>query len=309
MTEKAKKLYHSAEAFFKSEKGKLLGKTLKYGFQAGIILLLVYQLTLTGWMEVYGSLPLHPLYYVFFLLIYFSLPVTEYFTYKRHLKLGFAESQEIFLKKRVYNKNVLGYSGEFQLFFWLKKKTGSSGDELFRLVRDNNTLSTLASTFLAVTLLGYFMLSGNIELPEINLSGYFVYVPLAVFVMALLIVLLFQFRKHFFAMNKRDSLAIFGMHSARMYLLAVFQVLQWYVVMPDTGLQIWFTLVSMQIILSRIPLLPNKDLIFLAGGLEYARYADVSTAGVAGLLLVSNILDKVLSLLLFAWFSWRERKG
>jgi hypothetical protein len=297
------------EAYFSSEQGKMTAKVFKYTIQALVIGILVWQLWNIGLVSVIQDFPVHPLFYLLFLLIYFSLPVSEFFTYKRHVPLKFLDSQSIFIKKRIYNKTVVGYSGELQLFFWLKKHHDIPEKQAFRIVRDNNTLSTIASTFVTVTLLAGFILSGNITLLEnlnINVIGYLGGIAIVVLV---LVLLLRRYKEYLYSMNRRDTLSILGIHSIRLYLLAFLQILQWAVVMPEVEVHIWVTIISMQIVLSRLPFIPNKDLLFIAASLEYGQHADISATGLAALLVVNHVLDKLLNGALFAWLSFQDKKS
>ena len=69
-------------AFFRSDTGKRLSKWLHRLFLLGVWVWLIWQLTNIGWLKVWKSLPTHPLFYILFLLIYFSLPLVEIFIYK-----------------------------------------------------------------------------------------------------------------------------------------------------------------------------------------------------------------------------------
>lgn len=302
-------IYNRAEHFFQTGIGKKVVTAGKYLIQAAIIVVLLYQIISIGLQNILSELPVQPLFYLIFLIIYFALPVTEYFTYNISWKIGFWKSQEIFLKKRVYNKTVLGYSGEVQLFFWLQKHLGVAKKEAFEVVRDNNTLSTLASTGVAVGLLSIFLLTGRLSIFDWIEYDPLIVAPIAAAALIVGIIIFRKFREYLFSMNRKQALTIFSLHSGRMLMLTIFQVLQWYVVMPEVDFQIWFTIVAIQLILSRIPFLPNKDLIFIGTSLEFGQHVDISTAGLAGLLLVNHILDKVMNVLVFFYLSLRERRN
>ena len=281
--------YKSLEGWSQSTLGKRLISFLKYGITIAIVVVLTRQILEIGFSEIITNLPTQPLFYVFFLLIYFTLPVTEYFTYNISWKLGFWESQSIFLKKRIYNKTVIGYSGEVQLFFWLERKLNIPKKEAFEVVRDNNTLSSLASAFVAFSLLFLFFITSQLvifEWIDVQLS---IYLAIIVVTLLILMVIFRRFRKMLFSMSANHAIKIFSLHSGRMVLLSIFQILQWYVVMPEVGLSIWFTLVAIQLILSRLPFLPNKDLLFIGASLEFTQHADIASAGLAGLLLVNYV--------------------
>ncbi len=280
----------------------------KYIVQAAILLVLVWQIWQIGWRDILSALPEHPLFYLLFLVLYFALPVTEYFTYSVRWSLPFQDSLSVFLKKRIYNKVVLGYSGEVQLFFWLQKKIGIPQKEAYEVVRDNNILSTLASTSVAFLLLAVFSATGRLDFGDwIALDGLHAVLPFAAVMLGAALYLFRKYRRYLFTMPRKQALIIFILHGGRMLLLVLVQVLQWYVVMPWVAIEIWFTMIVFQLILSRIPFLPSKDLVFIGTSLEYVRHVDVPVAGIAGLLLVNQVLDKVMNLMIFFALSLRDR--
>ncbi len=295
-------------AFGNSRNGKKLLRFAKYLIQAVIVLILIGQIIQIGWRNILSELPVQPFYYILFLLLYFTLPVTEYFTYSIRWPIRFWQSQAVFLKKRIYNKVVLGYSGEVQLYFWLSSRMGIDRTEAYEVVRDNNILSTLASTSVAFLLLVAFTVTGRLRLDEwVSLDQLFFMVPVGLALLAAALLLLRKYRAYLFSMSTRPALLIFSLHCGRMLLLTVVQVAQWYVVMPWVAFDIWFTMIVLQLILSRIPFLPSKDLVFIGTSLEFVRHAGVSAAGIAGLLLVNQVLDKLMNLIIFAMLSLIER--
>ncbi len=308
MTNQIKLLFNRLVKFGHTRPGKGIIRFVKYLFQGGIVIILIYQIMVIGWREIISELPAVPLFYVLFLLIYFALPVTEYVTYSIRWPLKFWQSQEIFLKKRVYNKVVLGYSGEVQLFFWLQNRLSIDKKEAYEVVRDNNILSTLASTTVALLLFAGFAGTGRLSIYDWIDYDSVIFIPVALLVTAIGGYIFHRYRHHLFTMDRWHALTIFALHSARMGMLVVLQIAQWYVVLPWVSIDIWFTMIVIQIILSRIPFLPNKDLVFIGTSLEFARHVDISSAGLAGLLLVNQVLDKVMNIVVFTFLSFRERR-
>ena len=138
----------------------ILIRILKYLIQFAIVAVLLWQIYTIGLANILRELPRVPLFYVIFLMLYFALPLTEFFTYRQSFPIRFWPSQLIFLKKRIYNTTVIGYLGEVQLFSWLQKEVGAGKKRAFEVVRDNNTLSTAASTTIVLLLLSGFGLTG-----------------------------------------------------------------------------------------------------------------------------------------------------
>ncbi|MEX0720788.1 MAG: hypothetical protein WD059_08985 [Balneolaceae bacterium] len=292
--------------FSESELAAKLGKILNRIIQVGIIVYLAFELTELGWSKFFKSLPVNPLFYLIFLINYFLLPVSEIFSYGISWKIKVKESFSVFIKKRVYNKDVLGYSGEVQLFAWARKKLGKSDKEIFKVIRDNNILSSVASTTIAFFLLLIFFATDQISLFDyLKRENLFTYIAMGIIVIIIGVVL-YRFRRYFFSMSRKVALSVLGIHTTRFMLVNILQVVQWYVVMPEIPLRIWFTYLSMTLILSRIPFLPNKDLVFIGASIEISKLINVSTAGIAGLFIAQNVLDKLLNAILFTTLTAKE---
>lgn len=290
-------------SFWNTPFGKVLAKAIRYGFAAGIIAFLLYQITEIGWGRVWESLPVTPWFYILLLLLYFALPVSEQFIYRLSLNFSFWEGFRVFIQKKIYNADVLGYSGEAYFYFWGKKHLGEDDGYILRIIKDNNILSSITSTLTAIVLLSIFLYVGRVNLGELfDISR--VTVILIIFIAILAISLLFIFRRHIIFMDMNTALKIFGIHQARLLFVYTLEIVQWMVVLPEVPLYIWFTFISVRIIASRIPFLPNQDMVFVAASLEVSKYLAVSEAAIAGIMLTSNVLTKVMNIVLFSIFSF-----
>ena len=118
---------------------------IKSVFQLLIIGYLVYQISQIGFKDFLVSIPLNPLFYIIYIIIYISLPTIEYIIYAK--KWNFIDKNLIrtLFKKKVLNTDVLGYSGEVFLFIWAKKYINKNRSNIIYLIKDNNILSALAS--------------------------------------------------------------------------------------------------------------------------------------------------------------------
>jgi hypothetical protein len=289
-----------------TEKGRRIARGIGLAFTAGIVVYLIYQLTAIGWSAVWHALPGEPLFYIILLAMYFNLPLFEMAIFSVIWERPLWKSLSVMVRKRVYNKEVFGYSGEMYLFFWARKTLRMPERAILLSMKDNVIVSSLTSTLIAVGLLVLFLLTGQIKLPqEISRFG-------AVHVAAVLIggggllFLGFKLRKRLLYLPGRILLALLGLHTARILVVQVLQVLQWKVLMPDVPLTSWFTLLSAQIILDRIPLLPNRGLFFLGAGIELSGTLEIASAAVAGMLLTAFVLEKILNLLFVTVFSIRK---
>jgi hypothetical protein len=284
------------------------GRVLRYALTAGILVYLVYRLSTIGWAEIWRSLPVTPWFYLIFIGMYLALPVMDSLAYRLSWHFPFWTGLPAFLKKRVYNKDVLGYSGEVYLYAWAKKHLSLSEREILGTVKDNTIVSSVASTFFAVTVLVVLFFSGSIALDGLLTPTNTGYAILGALAVTALVALAVRFRRVLFRVSGRTMVAIFLLHVTRLTLVSLLQVLQWSVVLPDVELRVWLTFFAVQLVTSRIPFLPSRDLIFFGASVELSRILDVSSAGIAGMMLVASVLDKSVNFVLFLTLSLFDRR-
>ena len=265
-----KNIFSEILAFFQTELGK---KILKWGQNLlfiGILIWLGLELYKIGWRKVWESLPVTPYFYLLFLIGYFQLPFFELWIYRLAWVFDVVKSIPTFMIKRVYNKDVLGYSGELYFYAWVKKHLGVPDSEILTTIKDNNIISSAASTFVSVALLGIFVYTGQVKVSEWINHESMHYWLIGGFLLIVVIVFLYRFRNYVIHLTFRKAAEIFGIHLFRLILLQGINLLMFYVVMPDIPFFVWFTYIALEIILSRIPLLPNRDFIFVGMSINLA---------------------------------------
>lgn len=203
--------------------------------------------------------------------------------------------------KKIYNKDVIGYSGEVYFYLWAKKHLHLSHTQSFSTIKDNNIISSVASTIFSLALLAVFALSGQIRFLDIIPFSDYIYLVGGILLSISVVVLLIYFRKYIFGMTMDIASKIFAIHVVRLSLGLIFQILQWAIIMPEVPMYVWITFISIQIIMSRIPFLPNQDLLFLGLSLPLSGMLEVSMAGIAGLMVANAILGKVMNLAFFSF--------
>jgi hypothetical protein len=294
--------------FAESDRGEWILWGLRQLVTAGVVGYLIYQMSTIGWGEIWQSMPRTPWFYVIFLGMYFTLPIFQAFIFGFIWGRSPLELLPPALKKRVYNKDVLGYSGDFYLYFWARDRVRDWSDgDLLHSVKDNAIMSAVASTLVAFGLLAGFLFSGYVALPAFIARHDILYSVGTVSVVIIIVAVAVNFRSVVFGLAGRVLGVIFGLHIVRLLIVMGLQVLEWEVVVPEVGLDVWFTLLSLQIITGRIPFLPS-DLIFMSAGIELAGAIQVSRAAIAGVLGVHALLDRGLNLLLFSAVSIWDRK-
>lgn len=264
-----------------------------------VLVWLIYEISRIGWQDMGRSLPVQPLFYFLAFILFIQLPLIEVFIYRLSWVFKGLKAIPVFFIKTVYNKHVMGYSGELYFFVWAQKNISLPAKQIFRTVMDNNILSSIASTFVAVLILSVFFFTGQIRPLTDLIETDNIYLYASLLLIVLLGILLIRFRRFVIVMPIKTAVSIFSIHTLRLIILHGVNVWMYYIVIPDTPLFVWFTLLSIEIVLSRIPLIPNRDLIFTGIGISVAGTLEMTAAEVGGILIAKSIAGKVFNLAAF----------
>ena len=203
----------------------------------------------------------------------------------------------------------MGYSGEAYLIAWARRHVALPTRRILGIVKDNVVLSGFGSTVFAVLLLAAFLLVGNVEALGIGRDEGTLYFAIAATVVVVLALVAARFRRRLFVLPGRLLALVFGLHFGRLAVMNLLQVVQWDLVIPEVGWQSWFVFLAVQVIISRLPLLPARDLLFLSASLGLAETLGIPQAALAGMLVTLSALDKALNLVLFVLVSALDRPG
>jgi len=294
-------------AFAATARGRQVLKGARYALTLSIIGYLAYRMTTIGWGEIWASLPRTPWFYVIFFVMYLTLPIFQSVIYGLIFRMPAWSIFPAAIKKRVYNKDVMSYSGEVYLYFWARDRVDQPGIEIMHGIKDNAIVSSITSTLVASGLLTAFFFSGLVVLPSFITQSNALYAVVAVVVAIVLVALGVRFRRSILQLSAGLLLALFGLHFARLLIVQGLQVTQWAVVEPSVPLQAWFTFLAVQIIANSIPFVPSRDLVGVGFAIEVAQATQVPEALIASLMLVHSVMDKTLNLGLFmAVSAWSE---
>lgn len=202
------------------------------------------------------AVPVSPAFYLFFLASYFALPVCDYLIFRRLWRVPPAAFPAL-NRKRIANDILIGYSGDAYFYAWARARLKMVAAP-FGAVKDVSIVSGVAgnmSAFLlgAVALpLGYQLIDR--EVIEAILWSFAFMLTISVGVLI--------FSRRVFSLPRADLWFIFGMDWLRIAITCVTIALAWAWAMPSVSIGMWMFLVAGRQLVSRLPFLPNKDLLF-----------------------------------------------
>lgn len=274
-------------------------KLSRYTLFAGIVLYLVYRLSQVGWLDVLQSLPVSPWFYLFFALRFLALPVSELAIYEIIWSTPLVRHFFVFIRKRVYNFAVMGYSGEAFLTLWARRNLKLSDKTILVGVKDNNLLSAFSSNAATVILVIILATTGSLKTTIEAFPGagwLFTFAFLSALTLATLVAV---FRQKLIALPPGVLPKLLGVHSGRQALLIVLHTAMYASALPGAPLMAWVTFIALQLVLSRIPFLPNQDFVYLTAALALSPIVGAPEAAVAGMLVAEAGLSQLFNAVMF----------
>ena len=274
-------------------------KFVQYTLFAAILVYLFLKLSHVGWEAVIGSLPSSPWFYVFFVIRFLALPISELAIYEIVWNTPLVRHFFVFIRKRVYNFAVMGYSGEAFLTLWARRRLDLSDRKILVGVKDNNLLSAFASNAATVIIIVTLAATGGLAAGLNAFPGARWLFALAFTSAGVLSVLVMVFREKLLALPAGVMPRLLSVHAARQILLILVHAAMYAAALPGAPLMAWMTFIAMQLVLSRVPFLPNQDIVYLGAALTLAPIVGAPEAAVAGMLVAEAGLSQLFNVFMF----------
>nr|WP_153401170.1 hypothetical protein [Polymorphobacter fuscus] len=226
------------------------------GFSVAILVAVLWQVRSVGLTEVIAMVPRTPAFWLVFLAAYFSSPFIDWLIFRRLWNIpasGFAA----LLRKLIGNELLLGYIGEVYFYTWARRRTGMTAAP-FGAVKDVAILSALMGNVVTIAML--VLAAPLLSTMEFGIDADTLIASIAVVLLSSSALLLF--RRKLFSLPAAELRYVSAMHLVRIGLTTGLSALAWHLVLPDVALQWWLLLSALRLLLSRLPLLPNKDIVF-----------------------------------------------
>ncbi|WP_374471729.1 hypothetical protein [Phenylobacterium sp.] len=201
-----------------------------------------------------GQMP--PFVWPALLLLYLIQPLVDFVVFRRLWRLPLAGMAALF-RKNVINEVVLGYSGEAYLYVWARRAAGG-GVAPFAAIKDASILSALLGNFLTLVLaaVSAAQLRDLDFARQVGPALWSALIPFAISVGALL------FARRVFSLAAAQLAYVGAVQGLRLAAWTGLTLLIWRLALPETPPGAWIVLLALRCLVSRIPLIPNKELVF-----------------------------------------------
>lgn len=210
----------------------------------------------TDFHRIWALVPTSPLFWIVFVFAYLAQPIVDFVIFRRLWAIppaGFAA----LVRKYISNEVLLGYSGEIYFYTWARRRAAMTGAP-FGAIKDVAILSALIGNI--VTLVMFVFTYPTLKTLHIGMSGRTLFTSIAVLLVSSLVVM--AFRGRVFSLPRRQLAFVAGMQLVRVLATTGLAALMWSLVLPAVPFLYWLMLATLRLLISRLPLVPNKDVVF-----------------------------------------------
>lgn len=200
--------------------------------------------------------PANPLFYLAFAIYYLGPPTFDYVIFRRLWRIPLAGMAALH-KKRISNEVLFGYTGEAYFYAWARQRTQMVAAP-FGAVKDVTILSAIAGNAMTLAVVAIALPLGISLLTAVQQKA--VLGSIAVIIGTSVPFMLFS--KRVFSLPRGTLWWIFGVHCVRILTGSIFIALAWHFAMPEVALGTWLFLAAGRLLAWRLPLVPNKELVF-----------------------------------------------
>ena len=230
--------------------------------------------------------PAGPAFWLLFL-VYYATPVACEWAIFRRLWSIPAEGAVALARKYVGNELLLGYIGEAYFYTWARQRAALIGAP-FGAIKDVAILSAMVGNAATVAIMAAaFPFIGGLQLGP---GGRLSYISMFVVILTSLAVLVL--RRRLFSLSVPELRFIAALHVLRIAAMTLLAAWMWHLVLPAVAVGWWLLLSALRLMLSRLPLIPNKDLVFAGlAVVAVGHHVEVTAmlAMIASLLLATHV--------------------
>ncbi len=277
-----------------SRAGRIAVQLLRWGIPAALLVIIGRRLTELGWREIWIARPANPGFYVLLVLQFFLQPFGDYLVYRNLWGQQNTPPMAVILRKRLLNTFMLDYSGEAFFFFWAQARLRLKPGLLVHSIKDSNLLSGGAGLAMVYLMLLALLAVGGLKIPAAFNAHGWLYVLVGSVPLILCAALVLGHRK-LTTLSRAQIATTFAIHFSRAALVLAVEFGLWELsgALPSAVACLQF--VALRLVVTRLPLVPNKDLIFVGAGMAAAGMTHVSVTPVATVLVILAAADLILA--------------
>lgn len=202
-------------------------------------------------------LPHNPLFWGLFVLSWCAVPFSEWVIF-RHLWPIPKSGVIALLRKQISNELLIGYLGESYFYGWARQQVKMTNAP-FGAIKDVTILSAVCGSAVALVMLPFAFELLRSQPLGVDHGALTISISLigASFALPLL------FRRKLFSLPREQLGFVTRIHLVRIVFGLLCTADMWHMLLPHVELGWWCLLLAIRQLVSRLPLVPDKDVLFV----------------------------------------------
>lgn len=271
------------------------GKALTTVFSLLVLGAALYQARALDIRDITALVPTSPLFWALYVIAYLVSPFSDWLIFRKLWGIG-ARAFGALVRKLIYNELVLGYLGEVYFYTWARRKLTMETTP-FGAVKDVAIMSAVAGNLMTLA----FIAAAYPYLALLPLDKYADNIAWSLAVVVALSLLPFLLRRQIFSLTRSELWTVFGIHTARIIASTALTAVLWALVLPNVAIGWWLVLSAIRMLVSRLPFVTNKDLVF-AGIAVLALGQDVEIAALMAMMAALILFTHLILALIFGFY-------
>ena len=268
---------------------------LRWLVPALFLVVVGYHLYRIGLSRVWLSPPTSPAFYFALLFLPVVLPLGDLAIYRYLWKVGGLHFLSILLRKRYMNSLVLDYSGEAYFLLWARKNVQLPHSAIVHSIRDSGVLSAGAGLGTTAIVLILFLAARGTSIPGLSSAATWPAILVATIPAILCLVLVVGGRR-VTTLSHVQMATVFLIHFARSTATLGLEFLLWWLSGALPSAVVCLEFVAMKVLISRLPVVPNKGLLFAGVAIAAASYMNVSAPRVTAVVIIVSAFEQLTAL-------------
>jgi hypothetical protein len=222
----------------------------------GILAAALIELRLLDWHAVAATVPRDLRFWPVFALAYATPVLCDWAIYRRLWGVP-ASGMAALAGKMIGNDLLIGYAGEAYLIAWARAR-GQPVRAALAAVKDVSILSAVVGN--AATLLLTIVAMPFLGALRLGVPGWIVAASVAMIAAPPLLAL--GLRRRLFSLSAHTLRTVAAIHAVRATATISLTALLWHLAMPQVAVFWWLVFSALKLVVSRLPLVSNKDLVF-----------------------------------------------
>jgi hypothetical protein len=233
-------------------------------------------------------------FYLLLVAQFFIQPFGDFLVYRNLWGAANRPPLPVILRKRFLNSAMLDYSGEVFFYFWAQRRVKLAHSMVIHSIKDSNVLSAGAGLTMVWVMALLLLATGGLKIPPSVTENLWIYLLIGSIPLWLCAILVLAHSK-VTVLSRMQIAATYAIHFLRCVAVLAVEFGLWELSGALPGPVASLQFVALRLVVTRLPFVPNKDLIYVGAGIAAAGMANMAVTPIATVLVIIAAADLLLA--------------